>query len=434
MFWKCGNFKFDTRIPVIMGIINATPDSFSDGGKNEEASVAIENAKLLVSQGAQIIDVGGESTRPGSTEVTPAEEWQRISEIVSRLSAEGICVSVDTRHPETAKKAIEAGASIINDVSGFTDPQMVEIAKNCDCGLVVMHMRGTPQTMTELTDYKNVVDEVRDWLKNQTSMLESHGIEAQRICVDPGPGFAKTPEQTKELMQNIHEIRHLGYPVMAAPSRKRYLSLFGDVDKDDITALECLRACERGAGVVRVHNVEKVAQALAKLRPLVVLGLGANVAIYAQNESERIECLTSQINMAVTEMLNLPDTELIDISPFYESEPAYKEDQATFVNCVVVLRCGIPPLELLEYLHLIENSLGRKREVENGPRTIDIDIEDYQMYVCESEELTLPHLNLCERDFVVKPFEDVLPNHVLADGTSVDRIDEIARVGMSHRI
>lgn len=434
MFWKCGNFKFDTRIPVIMGIINATPDSFSDGGKNEEASVAIENAKLLVSQGAQIIDVGGESTRPGSTEVTPAEEWQRISEIVSRLSAEGICVSVDTRHPETAKKAIEAGASIINDVSGFTDPQMVEIAKNCDCGLVVTHMRGTPQTMTELTDYKNVVDEVRDWLKNQTSMLESHGIEALRICVDPGPGFAKTPEQTKELMQNIHEIRHLGYPVMAAPSRKRYLSLFGDGDKDDITALECLRACERGAGVVRVHNVEKVAQALAKLRPLVVLGLGANVAIYAQNESERIECLTSQINMAVTEMLNLPDTELIDISPFYESEPAYKEDQATFVNCVVVLRCGIPPLELLEYLHLIENSLGRKRDVENGPRTIDIDIEDYQMYVCESEELTLPHLNLCERDFVVKPFEDVLPNHVLADGTAVDRIDEIARVGMSHRI
>ena len=196
MFWKCGNFKFDTRIPVIMGIINATPDSFSDGGKNEEASVAIENAKLLVSQGAQIIDVGGESTRPGSTEVTPAEEWQRISEIVSCLCAEGICVSVDTRHPETAKKAIEAGASIINDVSGFTDPKMVEIAKNCDCGLVVMHMRGTPQTMTELTDYKNVVDEVRAWLKNQTSMLESHGIEAQRICVDPGPGFAKTPEQT----------------------------------------------------------------------------------------------------------------------------------------------------------------------------------------------------------------------------------------------
>ena len=434
MFWKCGNFEFDTRIPVIMGIINATPDSFSDGGKNEEASVAIESAKLLVSQGAQIIDVGGESTRPGSVEVTPAEEWQRIFEIVSSLSSEGICVSVDTRHPETAKRALEAGASIINDVSGFTEPAMVALAKNSDCGLVVMHMRGTPQTMTELTDYENVVDEVRDWLKNQAAMLESEGIEADRICVDPGPGFAKTPEQTKELMQNIHEIRHLGYPVMAAPSRKRYLSLFREGDKDDITALQCLRACERGAGIVRVHNVERVAQSLAKLRPLVVLGLGANVAIYAQNESERIECLTSQINMAVAEMLNLPDTELIDISPFYESEPAYKEDQATFVNCVVVLRSGIPPLELLEYLHLIENSLGRKREVENGPRTIDIDIEDYQMYVCESEELTLPHLNLCERDFVVKPFEDVLPNHVLADGTSVDRVDEIARVGISHRI
>ena len=138
--------------------------------------------------------------------------------------------------------------------------------------------------------------------------------------------------------------------------------------------------------------------------------------------------------MAITEMLSLPDTELIDVSPFYESEPAYKEDQDTFVNCVAVLRCGIPPLELLQYLHVIEDSLGRKREIENGPRTIDIDIEDYQLYVCESDELTLPHVNICERDFVVKPFNDVLPNHVLADGTTLDRIDEIARVGRAHRV
>lgn len=421
-----------------MGIVNVTPDSFSDGGKNFDPSDAVANAKQLVADGAKIIDVGGESTRPGSSEVVPAEEWNRIAAVVEALVAADICVSVDTRHAEVAQKAVDAGASIINDISGFVDPAMVEVAKNSDCGLVVMHMRGTPQTMGELTEYENVVSEVRDWLKDQTDMLVQAGIVPERICVDPGPGFAKTPEQTRDVMRNMHEFRHLGFPVMAAPSRKRYLALCGkcdDIDaKDDLTATECLQACEWGAGVVRVHNVARTAAELAKLRPLVVLGLGANIAIYAQDASERVECLKSQINMAITEMLSLPDTELIDVSPFYESEPAFKEDQDTFVNCVAVLRCGIPPLELLQYLHVIEDSLGRKREIENGPRTIDIDIEDYQLYVCESDELTLPHVNICERDFVVKPFNDVLPNHVLADGTTLDRIDEIARVGRAHRV
>ena len=156
--------------------------------------------------------------------------------------------------------------------------------------------------------------------------------------------------------------------------------------------------------------------------------------IYAQSEDEREECLKSQLNMAIAELLQLPDTELIDASPFYTSEAAYYENQDDFLNCVVSLRCGIPPLELLKYLHVIEESLGRTREIEKGPRTIDIDIEDYQMYVCESEELTLPHLNLCERDFVVKPFSDILPNHILADGTPIDSVPENMRIGTSTRI
>ena len=434
MFWNCQHFSFDTRLPVIMGIINATPDSFSDGGKNFDAGTAVQNAKELVAQGAQIIDVGGESTRPGSSAIDPQVEWSRISEIVKELASCNICVSVDTRHAEVAEKALDAGACIINDISGFTDSAMVDVATRSGCGLVVMHMRGTPQTMTEMTEYEDVVGEVYAWLKNQTATLERAGIGKNRICVDPGPGFAKTPEQTKELMQNLHVIRHLGYPVMAAPSRKRYLKLLGDANLDYLTATECLRASELGAGVLRVHNVEAVADELEKLRPLVVLGLGANVPIYSKDESEREECLKSQLNMAITELLQLPDTELIDVSPFYKSEPAYYENQDYFLNCVVSLRCGIPPLELLKYLHVIEESLGRVREIDKGPRTIDIDIEDYQMYVCESDELTLPHLNLCERDFVVKPFSDILPNHILADGTPMNKVPEDERIGLAARI
>ena len=417
-----------------MGIINATPDSFSDGGKNFEAETAISNAKKLVGQGAQIIDIGGESTRPGSEPVDPKVEWERVSCIVKKLAEDGICVSVDTRHTEVAKKALEAGASIVNDISGFIDPAMVDVVRRSDCGLVAMHMRGTPQTMTELTEYGDVVEEVYDWLKAQTEMLENAGIEHSRICVDPGPGFAKTPAQTKELMQNIHVFRHLGFPLMAAISRKRYLKELAYANLDEATATETLHACERGAGVVRVHNVEVVKNELAKLRPLVVLGLGANVPICAQSGDEREECLKSQLNMAIAELLQLPDTELIDASPFYTSEAAYYENQDDFLNCVVSLRCGIPPLELLKYLHVIEESLGRTREIEKGPRTIDIDIEDYQMYVCESEELTLPHLNLCERDFVVKPFSDILPNHILADGTPIVSVPENKRIGTSTRI
>ena len=434
MFWTCGKYTFDTRVPVVMGIINATPDSFSDGGKNFDAEVAIKSARELVEQGAQIIDVGGESTRPGAEPVTPEVEWQRVSDIVKMLAGSGICISIDTRHAEVARKALEAGASIINDVSGFTDPAMVKVAASSDCGLVVMHMRGTPQTMTELTEYDDVVEDVYPWLEKQTQMLEKSGVARSRICVDPGPGFAKTPEQTRELMQNIHVFRHLGFPVMAAISRKRYLKQLAYANLDEATAIETLRACEGGAGVVRVHNVEAVQKELSKLRPLVALGLGANVPIYAQNEDEREECLKSQLNMAIVELLQLPDTELIDVSPFYKSEAAYYEDQDDFLNCVVSLRCGIPPLELLKYLHVIEESLGRTRETEKGPRTIDIDIEDYQMYVCESEELTLPHVNLCERDFVVKPFKDILPNHILADGTPICSVPEEDHIGHASRI
>ena len=402
MNWQCASYSFDVKMPIVMGILNVTPDSFSDGGEHNTHDAAIAHAKSMIEQGAKVIDVGGESTRPGSAEVSVAEELSRT------------------------------GAAIINDVSGFRDPAMVEVARSCDAGLVVMHMKGEPHTMQDDPVYDDVVVEVRDYLAKRAAELEAAGIAHDRICLDPGPGFGKTASQTMELMRNFHEIARLGYPSMVAVSRKRYIGKAYGIedphDRDRASAAEALMACELGAGVVRAHNVEETLKALKDLRPYCYLGLGCNVALVAEPGEER-EGKIAQIEHAISQLCMIPDSQIVDVSSYYESEPAYYLDQEPFVNAVVLMRTGVAPKELLEYLHAIENSLGRVREIENGPRTCDVDILDYQLYVVDNDVLTLPHPRICERDFVVKPLLEISPNHVLADGTPVASIPEDQRVG-----
>ena len=229
--WKCSTFEFDERMPVVMGILNVTPDSFSDGGEHATFEEAIAHARGMVADGAHIIDVGGESTRPGSAEVSIEEELARVVDVVRALSAEGVCVSVDTRHAQVARAAVDAGAAIINDISGFRDPAMVEVAKGCDAGLVVMHMKGEPATMQDNPTYDDVVAEVREYLRDRAAELEAAGIARERICIDPGPGFGKTPSQTMEVVRNFHEFARLGYPVMCAVSRKRFIGEAYHVDE-----------------------------------------------------------------------------------------------------------------------------------------------------------------------------------------------------------
>ena len=439
MIWNCGTFTFDTRTPVLMGILNVTPDSFSDGGQHNDPAAALAFAQQMIDEGAQIIDVGGESTRPGAATVSDDEEIARVLPVVRALAEQGVCVSIDTRHAAVARACLEAGVAIINDVSGFRDPEMVQVAAASDCGCVVMHMLGEPGTMQRDPQYDDVVREVRDYLRDQAAMLQAAGVDAARICVDPGPGFGKTAQQTVELVRNFQEFVRLGYPVMVAISRKSYLGhVYGievPADRDEVSASEALMACELGAGVVRTHNVAATAKALRDLRPAVLLGLGCNVPLVA-NEGEEREGKKAMLTQAITELCSLPDSQIIDISSFYESEPAYYEDQDAFVNAVVLLRTGIPPKELLGYLHAIENSLGRVREIENGPRTCDIDILDYQMYTVMSDELTLPHPRLLERDFVVKPLLELVPGHVLADGRRVAdaAVPEAERLGHAVRL
>lgn len=438
MQWKCGSYSFDTKMPIIMGILNLTPDSFSDGGLYNETQTALAHAHEMIEQGAHMIDVGGESTRPGSAPVSEEDELARIIDVVRALAQDDICVSVDTRHASVAKACIDAGASVINDISGFRDPAMVEVAAGCDAGLVVMHMKGSePATMQKNAEYDDVVAEVRDYLCDQARMLEDAGVAHDRICLDPGPGFGKTAQQTLDLVRNFQEYVHLGYPVMAALSRKSYIGAKYGIevaaDRDTASAAEALLACEQGASVFRVHNVPVHVEALQDLRPYALIALGCNVPLVAQPGEER-EAKIAQLNMAIGDMCLLPDTQVIDVSSFYESEPAYYEDQDPFVNAVVLLRTGIPPKELLDYLHAIENKLGRVRTISNGPRTCDLDILDYQMYVCNTDVLTLPHPRIAERDFVVKPLLEILPGHILADGKLVDSVPEQQRIGRSFKL
>ena len=267
--WRCGEFTFpaegaDVR-PLVMGILNVTPDSFSDGGTHNAPQDALVYAEHMLGQGANIIAVGGESTRPGSDEVAPEEELARVLPVVRELAARGRCVSVDTRHAPVAQACVDAGAAIINDVSGFRDPAMVEVAAGCDAGLVVMHMLGEPKTMQAEPHYEDVVGEVGAYLVKQAHMLEQAGVAPERICIDPGVGFGKTTKHNLQLLQATDWLASLGYPLMVAVSRKRFIGeLTGvDVAADRVagSVAAAQYAVEHGALVARVHDVAETVQA-----------------------------------------------------------------------------------------------------------------------------------------------------------------------------
>ncbi|MCL2826411.1 MAG: dihydropteroate synthase [Eggerthellaceae bacterium] len=435
MKWHCASFEFDTRMPILMGILNITPDSFSDGGLFADEEAALAHANEMIAQGARIIDIGGESTRPGAEPTSEAEELARVVGVVRRLAGEGVCVSIDTRHASVAAACIEAGASIINDISGFEDPAMFALATSCDAGLVVMHMQGEPLTMQKDPHYKDVVSEVKEYLRTQAQKLEEAGVAHARISIDPGPGFGKAFRDTLDLVRNLHEFVHLGYPVVAALSRKYYIGHLHHIRvperRDAASAEEALMACELGASIVRTHNVACTAQALEALRPYALLGLGSNIALVGQPGEER-EGKSAQLDLMVGMISELPDTLLVDVSSYYESEPAYYEDQDLFVNAVALIRTGLSPEELLDQAHVIENSLGRRRTIHYGPRTCDIDILDYQGELRGTETLTLPHPLILERDFVVAPLLEICPGHVLANGVEVTA--DHVEVGKASRI
>jgi dihydropteroate synthase len=255
------------RLPLVMGIVNVTPDSFSDGGRFLDTSAAVNHGLRLIEEGADILDIGGESTRPYSEPISADEELSRVMPVVERLAGRtSVPISIDTSKAEVARDAVAAGCEIINDVTGLAgDAAMVAVASEAQCGLCVMHMRGTPQTMQDDPTYQDVVAQVHDYLRQRRDALVAAGIEAERICLDPGIGFGKTHEHNLTLLANCHRFHDLGCPILIGHSRKGFIGkVTGDktADRTAGTIGVALSLALQGVQIVRVHDVAAVRQAM----------------------------------------------------------------------------------------------------------------------------------------------------------------------------
>ncbi len=248
-----------------MGVLNVTPDSFSDGGRFFEPDAALARGRSLLDEGADLIDVGGESTRPSALPVPAEEQWRRIGPVVAALAAAGACVSVDTASAVVARQALDAGASVVNDVTALGDPAMAEVVREAGAGLVLMHMRGVPATMQQDPRYDDVVREVRDHLAGRMAAARSAGVGAEAIVVDPGLGFGKTADHNLTLLAGLGELCALGRPVMIGASRKRFLG--GAAGAGVEARLEAglavaALAVDQGAAIVRTHDVAATRRAV----------------------------------------------------------------------------------------------------------------------------------------------------------------------------
>jgi dihydropteroate synthase len=270
---RATHWRLRTRVlefrerPLLMGIVNVTPDSFSDGGKFLDPDVAVAHAVQLVDDGADLLDIGGESTRPGAVEVSEAEELRRVLPVIEQLAPRvQVPISIDTRKAAVAKAAIQAGCEIVNDVSGLEgDPETVGVVAAAGTGVCVMHMRGTPETMQLDPQYEDVVREVHDYLRSRRDALEAAGIPRERICLDPGIGFGKLPEHNLELLKNCHKFHDLGCPVLVGHSRKSVLGhLLGNekADRTQATIDMAVSLAGQGVQILRVHDVALVRRAI----------------------------------------------------------------------------------------------------------------------------------------------------------------------------
>lgn len=248
-----------------MGIVNVTPDSFSDGGRWLDPEAAIAHGRALAAEGADILDVGGESTRPGAAAVDAEEERRRVIPVVEALAADGLRVSIDTMKAEVATAALDAGASFVNDVAALRDPGMLPLVAERGCDVCLVHMRGEPRTMQADPRYDDVVDDVRAFLETRAQMAVAAGVAPERIIVDPGIGFGKTVEHNLVLLDRLDELVALGFPVLIGTSRKSFLGTIAGRDTADRlpgTIATNVLALERGASIFRVHDVAAVRDAL----------------------------------------------------------------------------------------------------------------------------------------------------------------------------
>ena len=462
--WHCGSHEISLARPRIMGILNVTPDSFSDGGKNLDTKAAIARGLQMLDEGADIIDVGGESTRPGHTPVSSQEEAERVIPVVRALVEEGAVVSVDTRHADVARVCTRLGAAIVNDVTGFTDPEMVQVAADTSCGCIIMHWNHdglgtraprrqvmldesrpagsalqrpvTSQRRFTLPEEAPIMRQVMGFLGDQARTLMRAGVSHDRICLDPGAGFDKLADEDVVIQRATRSMVSMGYPLVCAVSRKRFVGAVSGVAnaaaRDAATAGICIAAIESGAKILRVHDVAGVSQAINAYWAVShrdarqgFVSLGSNVGNRVANLARAAQLIDE-----------IPLTCVVSVSHAYETEPAY--GIATPVaNAVAEIRTELHPLVLMDKLIEVEDALGRMREKNrdprkpgSGPRIIDCDLIWVEGERHAGRRLCLPHLRIGERDYVIVPMEDLMhaPERFLAHA-GVEVVPRDERVG-----
>ena len=257
---------FDLKRPLVMGILNITPDSFSDGGMYLDFNAALKRAEKMIEEGVDIIDIGGESTRPGSDPVSADEELKRITPIIEAIKKiSDIAISTDTYKPEVMKEVIDMDVAMINDIFALQKPNAIDIVKKSNVGVCLMHMQGTPKTMQLNPIYKNVVNEVKTFLEERVNLLTNEGIDKSRVILDPGFGFGKTFEHNIELLQNIESFQSLNLPMLVGVSRKSFIRkiLIGDHDDHLSGSISAaIFSVLKGAKILRVHDVKETQSAL----------------------------------------------------------------------------------------------------------------------------------------------------------------------------
>ena len=266
MFWQTSRHRIDLALPRVMGIVNLTPDSFSDGGRFDTVGAALAHCESLIRDGADILDLGGESSRPGAQPLSWQDEWQRVQPVLQAALTLGCPISLDTTKPQLMERALAMGVDIVNDIHALQTPAAeAAVVSHPSCGVCLMHMQGQPQAMQVAPAYADVVREVRDFLSERIDALRCRGVAAQRIVIDPGIGFGKTVQHNVELLRRQSELLSLGRPLLVGWSRKSALgAITGKPTQDRIAAsvAAALASVQRGARVVRVHDVAATVDAL----------------------------------------------------------------------------------------------------------------------------------------------------------------------------
>ncbi len=434
LIWRTGRFRLVLDRVHVMGVVNVTPDSFSDGGRYVDADAAIEHARRLVSQGADLLDLGAESTRPHATPVSAEQEWRRLQPVLTEVLKLGVPVSVDTQKTEVMYAALEAGADIINDVRALMAPGALgALAAYPKAGVCLMHSRGSPATMQTLALYDDVVVRVADFLNARFDIALEAGIAAERIVLDPGYGFAKVAAHGVELLARQSDLlarlarAGMGRPLLVGLSRKSILGqLTGRPVQERLAGslAAALLAAQQGARVLRVHDVAetvdvlKVWQAVAgaqrslaqapgalpqpgdKVRPAdpgeaVAIGLGANLGP-----------ARTTLQWALRQLYTHPAVQLHSVSSLYRSLPVDAEGP-DYLNAVALLSTTLSPEALLDLLAATELDAGRERPYHHAPRTLDLDLLVFGQRVLDGARLTLPHPRLHKRRFVLEPLAQV---------------------------